>query len=191
MTNRLDDLKERLSRMAVTDPPSWVRIASHSIGGLTEIGYSNDSDLLLVISAQGRGLFNCENGERIARDRAEDWPELDQVRLTSNGIGPLADVQVNLAGLHGGGLPMMTQDGWSLESISLDWPDYEIFLTQGFNSLFHGDGHSYKIQTGVTVLRAIGFSTTGKSFVVATSHWLDIYARSAAQQSVEPNRPNQ
>ena len=175
-------LRTKLQQMAMSDPPPpWKLIASHAVGGLTEIGFAPDSDLLLAISSQGRGVYDCRTGERVARDRNEFWDDLDQTRLTSRGIGPLSDLKIRLAGLHGGGLPTSTSDGWSIDIIALDWPQHTLFITAPFNSLFHGDGNSYKIaQDGVTGYRAAGFSETGQSFVFATSSDLDIYARTGA-----------
>lgn len=175
-------LRRKLQQMPLVDPPlPWKLIATHAVGGLTEIGYAPDSDLLLAISSQGRGVYDCKTGERIARDREEFWDDLDQTRLSSKGIGPLANLTIRLAGLHGGGLPTSTFDGWNMDIIAVDWPQHSLFLTTPFNSLFHGDGNSYKIaQDGVTGYRAAGFSETGQSFVFATSSDLDIYARIGA-----------
>lgn len=175
-------LRLKLQQMPLVAPPSpWKLIATHAVGGLSEIGYAPNSDLLLAVSSQGRGVYDCTTGERVARDREEFWDELDQTRLTSRGIGPLAELTIRLAGLHGGGLPTSTSDGWNLDIIALDWPQHTLFITTPFNSLFHGDGNSHKIaQDGVTEYRASGFSETGRSFVFATSSDLDIYARLGA-----------
>ncbi len=172
-------LRERLQRMQLVAPPlPWKHVATHAAGGLTEIGYAPDSDLLLVISSNGRGVYDCRTGERVARDREEIWEDLDETRLVSRGIGPLSDLRIRLAGLHGGGLPTTTEDGWNLDIIALDWPQHSMFLTLPYKSLFQDDGHSYKItQDGVAEFRAAGFSETGRSFVFATGSDLEIYAR--------------
>ena len=172
-------LREKLLRMPLLAPPSpWKRVATHAVGGLTEIGFATDSDLLLVLSSNGRGVFDCNSGGRIARDYDENWDDLDETRLISTGIGPLSEMRIRLAGLHGGGLPTTTDDGWSLDILALDWPRHSMFLNAPYKSLFHDDGHSCKIaEDGVTGFRAVGFSDTGKSFVFATSSDLEIYAR--------------
>jgi len=65
-------LVERIRRMRRGLPPEpWRHVASHGIGGLTDIGYGEGSDLLLVVSHNGRGVFDCLSGERVARDRVE------------------------------------------------------------------------------------------------------------------------
>lgn len=125
MSDHIRELNRRLRALKLQAPSApWKRVVAHAIGGLTEVGYAEDSDWLLVISSQGRGLFNCLSGERTARDYAApvgavDW--YDEVRLVARGIGAIENQFVRLAGLHGGGLPRFTRDGWSLETVAPDW----------------------------------------------------------------------
>jgi hypothetical protein len=74
----------------ISDPPSpWRRTGSFAIGGLTDVGFGAHSDLLLVISHQGRGVFDCLSGVRVARNNDEgDWqdpvvPFLQSAALTA------------------------------------------------------------------------------------------------------------
>jgi hypothetical protein len=53
----------------------WKKIANHAVGGLFQIGYAEDSDLLLVLSHNGRGIFDCLTGERIARDTKDAFDQ--------------------------------------------------------------------------------------------------------------------
>ncbi|HBE68483.1 MAG TPA: hypothetical protein DDW52_10085 [Planctomycetaceae bacterium] len=174
-----DELRSKLRAMPIIDPPSpWRLVATHAVGGLTEIGYAPSTDLLLAVSSQGRGVFDCTTGERIARDSDDVWDDLNETLLTSRGIGPLSDTIVRLAGLHGGGLPMTTTDGWLLEVIPVDWPEYSMFITPPFEPGQHVHDNSIKIaQDGVTSFRAAGFSETGQTFVFATSSDLILYSR--------------
>jgi hypothetical protein len=97
------------------------------VGGLTEVGFGDDSDLLLIVSSQGRGVVDCRTGERVARDRADpDDSWYDERRLLAEGIGPLEGKTIRLAGLHGGGLLNCGQQGWSVEALALDWPDVSL-----------------------------------------------------------------
>ena len=96
-------------------PQPWRALQVFGVGGLFQVGYASNSDLLLVLSAQGRGVFDCLAGEKLARDYAEAHDFFDPVRLTSLGIGPLSETTVRMAGLFGGGLPLTTSDGWRLE----------------------------------------------------------------------------
>src|SRR5690349_1016102 len=93
-------------------PPPWRLVASRTVAALCDVGYAPDSDLLLVLSNSGRGVFDCLTGELLARDQSEIWDrvEFDFTKLTARGIGPLQDVRIRTAGQHGGGLPIYTTD---------------------------------------------------------------------------------
>ncbi len=173
-------LRDTLERSPLSDPPSpWKRLADYAVGGLTEIGYARNTDILLVVSSQGRGLFDCLTGARIDRDHEDDWAGLDQALLVSPGIGPFATTMFRLAGLHGGGLPMITRDGWGLECVQLPWPTRFVFITRPWKSdSFH---QWVKIATdGACEFRACGFSDTGRSFVIASSCELIVFGRAEA-----------
>ncbi len=121
-------------------PPSpWRRVAAHSVGGLTDVGFADSSDLLLVISSAGRGLFDCVTGDRIARDPSEDFV-FDAYNLSAEGIGPIAGNRVRTAGLYGGGLALTTKDHWSLDSFTLSWPHKSVFLTPPGHWIY---GHAF------------------------------------------------
>src|SRR5450631_1343055 len=111
--DHLEPIRLRVrSAPVVNPPPPWKRLAVHAVGGLTEVGFAEDSDCLLVVSSQGRGVIDCRTGERVARDRGEpDGSWYDERRLRAQGIGPLDGQVVRLAGLHGGGLLTCGRDG--------------------------------------------------------------------------------
>jgi hypothetical protein len=88
----------------------------YAVGGLFGVGYATASELLLVLSSQGRGVFDCATGERLARDYEESHKFFDPIRLTAVGFGPLDGQAIRIAGLFGGGLPLTTLDGWYLEA---------------------------------------------------------------------------
>ena len=182
MTEHAQKLNNRLREMPLEKPSSvWKQVTSFAVGGLTEVGFGDDTDLLLVVSSQGRGLFDCLTGERIARDYENpdsnvDW--YNPVRLLASGIGVLAGQEIRLAGLHGGGLPRFTFDGWSLELAAPNYPIENVFLSPPLKTIFvdsFAEGCA-KIAEDYEV-RACGFSSTGRSFIVAWSHTLNIYAR--------------
>lgn len=113
----LDRYVEQLKIIKRQDPPAPWKIFSYAVGGLSCVGYAPDSDLLLALSPTGRGVFDCLSGERVARqrvDEAGDWDILDRRRLTAPGIGPLDGKSIRVAGIWGGGLPVMSPDGWEL-----------------------------------------------------------------------------
>lgn len=161
-------------------PSPWRRGPVHAVGGLTEVGYVPESDLLLVVTSTGRGLFDCTRGVRVARDRTP--PEIggwyDEIGLLALGIGPVEQQFIRLAGLHGGGLHRMTRDGWSLEIVAPDWPRQSIIIQPpgSFVLVDRFAAGCVKIEEDFEI-RAFGFSDTGRSFVVALSHTLLVYSR--------------
>src|SRR4051812_26824792 len=83
------------------------------IGGLTDAGFSGDGSLLVVVGHQGRGVFDCRTGERVARDRADDWSYFDRDAGTVAGIGPLQGETVPVAGLMSGKTLPARGGSWS------------------------------------------------------------------------------
>jgi hypothetical protein len=165
----------------VGQPPSpWKLAGGSAVGGLSDVGFAPGSDLLLVVSSQGRGVFDCLTGERVARDRSvpegasPDWQ--DPFELWAVGIGPLAGQHIRTAGLSGGGLSVATRDGWSVERLALEWPDETLLLRRGWGFGYRPD-EIFKIAVHSEV-RAWGFSPTGRSLVYATSSDLAIWSRS-------------
>jgi len=166
----------------IQDPPTpWKCMGTWAVGGLLQIGYAEDSDLLLVLSSQGRGIFDCKTGEKLARDYDEDNDCFDPVRLLAQGFGPLEGKTIRMAGLFGGGLTRTTADWWSLDDIAPAWPTHSIRLTA--LSSVREDGSFSREEpvvvgdSGACELRAYGFSETGQSFIIAISCDLVIFAR--------------
>lgn len=163
----------------VAPPEPWKRSGAFAVGGLTDVGFAADSDILLVLSGQGRGLFNCLSGEKVARDY-DDGFSFDLMALETDGIGPLAGQIVRTAGLHGGGLAKQTSDGWSAEQLYIDWPDATLLLVEPGSWIY---GKAFDKPTNYTKVhvdsevRAWGFSPTGRSLVLATSSDLTLFCR--------------
>ena len=175
-----EQLRQRLRGLPLQAPPiPWKQCCVHAVGGLSEVGFGESSDFLLVVSSTGRGVFNCLTGEKVARDYEDvsrSW--YDPVRLTARGIGPLEARVIRLAGAAGGGLPLGTADGWSVEMLFPDWPDGMVVLNPpGMSVLIERFASSCVRLLNVDVPRAHGFSETGRSLVIAQSHSLHIYCR--------------
>jgi hypothetical protein len=168
-----------MARPAIHDAPKpWRRLPASAVGGLFQVGYAAGTDLLLVLSSQGRGVFDCISGEKVARDYAEAHDFFDPIRLTAVGFGPLSGQTGHMAGLFGGGLPLTTLDGWGLEVQARVWPTHTVFLSAP------GTREPVCIgEDGACEMRACGFSETGRSFVIATSCDLTIFARPADRDS--------
>ena len=163
-------------------PPPWRLLQAWAVGGLFQVGFAEDSDLLLVLSSQGRGLFDCTTGHRLARDANQAHDFFDPVKLSASGFGSLAGKTVRMAGLFGGGLPLTTQDGWFLEAQALHDRTATVFLTPPSSPLPAEAKHPRSIAVGdegSCELRAYGFSETGQSFIIATSCMLTLFSRSA------------
>jgi len=174
--DHLEPLRKRIRAAPVTGPPPpWVRLANHAVGGLTEVGFAEDTDLLLVVSSQGRGVIDCLTGQRVARNRAEpDDSWYDERRLRATGIGPLEGRSIRLAGLHGGGLPNGGRDGWSVVAIPLEWPDEHLLLVEPWRWIYDASTRFTKLAVEREV-RAFGFSDTGNSLVIAISSDVQVY----------------
>jgi hypothetical protein len=163
----------------ITMPPSpWSLKGSIAVGGLTEIGFADEGELLLVISSQGRSIIDCTTGEKVARDRSVDNTDAwygTQV-LIGLGFGPLEGKLIRLAGINGGGLAVCTKDGWSVERLPIDWPDECLLLLEPYSSIYQGDARFLKLAIEREV-RAFGFSFSGRSLVIATSSDVAIFSR--------------
>jgi len=172
------DIKQVESLPVVLPPSPWKLIGDFAIGGLLAIGYASQKDYLLVVSSQGRGLFDAVHGEKLSRnpDTANNW--LNEIKLTALGIAPIVDEPIRIAGIFGGGLPFTTHDGWNIEIIASPWTQTNIFLCKPYTSLFQNIENGFKIATNdVCEFRAVGFSETGNSFAVATSCSLKFFSR--------------
>ena len=153
-------------------------MATLPIGGLTEVGFANSSDILLVLSDDGRGVVDGRTGQLLAR---HDDDAFDAGNLTAKGIGPLAGAKVRVGGLRGGGLSTNTADGWGVQRRPLAWPDDELILSPpGQTMLWTPRDQPMKLTKlagFVTEVRAFRFSPTGQTFVIATASDLAIFAR--------------
>ena len=131
-----------------------------------------------MVSSQGRGLFNCLTGERLARDQQPVGTWYDEKQLLARGIGILDKQTIRLAGLYGGGLPTTTEDCWSLNLIAPTWPDYRVILSPPFKTIYDDLDVCVQVFQDYEI-RAYGFSNTGKSFVIATSSDITMFKRDA------------
>ncbi|MCE9729709.1 hypothetical protein [Pectobacterium sp. IFB5596] len=159
-------------------PTAWHPRVEIAVGGLTEIGFSHrQNHLLLVISSSGRGVFNCITGEKVARDVEEYGSWYDPINLTCKGIGPLADEDISIAGLCGGGLPMCNQYGETLVRAAPEWPlEVLIWCPPSKDALCIGH------QEGCLKLlsdhfRCTGFSWNGEFIISATSSDITVWHR--------------
>ncbi|MCU0443883.1 MAG: hypothetical protein MUE85_03125 [Microscillaceae bacterium] len=141
----------------------WQKIANFGVGGLREIGFYQNTNLLLVLSSNGRGLFDCLSGEKIARDYEDYYSEKwDYETGLVEGIGILAGKQVVCGGFeYPDILDKKTTGG-----------DQVLIKELGNNThILIQNNHSttYLLTNPYDTERAFGFSRTGETFVFATS----------------------
>jgi hypothetical protein len=83
-----------------------------------------------------------------------------------------------MSGISGGGLPVASSDGWSVETVALNWPDQHLLLVEPGSWLYGAlcnwpwVFHTLAVERE---LRAFGFSWSGKSLVIATSSDVIVY----------------
>ena len=185
LTDYQHGLRTRFLRARVVPVPRPWRPAETpctAVGGLQGVGFAVDPasgrDLLLVDSLDGHGLFDTVSGQRLARERDPDLACPDQ-DLSCPGLGPIAGVPVRIAGLHGGGLHTTTRDGWLIDTVSPDWPHERVLLSHLSDPYTGEEGVTWWhiFHANVSVLRAVGFSPSGTTLVVATSSDVTIWTR--------------
>lgn len=191
MREHQQQLRDRfLAAQVMPAPEPWLALPTpHKyipVGGLLGVGFAADptsgADILMVVSHDGRGLFDPATGAKIARDREPD-PDLcipTGPDLSCPGFGPLADTRVRIAGLFGGGLHTSTDDGWSVDVVVPGWPDERVLLSIN-GDIYRGTvgTHWWHIfDSNYSELRAAGFSASGRTLVVATSSDITLWHRS-------------
>lgn len=149
----------------------WKRISVHAVGGLIQVGFAEQSDLLLVLSHDGRGIFNCLTGEKIARNRNDSQEFFDKETSVAKGFDLLESKEIKTAGLYGGTLSEKTQDGWKLSTLESKG------ICRIYLNFKDSDNVKFIADDEVAEIRAIGFSETEQTFVVATNADLTIFSR--------------
>ncbi|AJZ89876.1 hypothetical protein VW41_12960 [Klebsiella michiganensis] len=159
-------------------PPELFTSHSIAIGGLSEIGFSRQyPHLLLVISSSGRGVIDCRNGEKIARDTEAYGEWYDPILLTCKGIGPLIDETVTISGQCGGGLPLCNHRGETLTRVAPGWPEETLFWNAVGRDVLYDKfrQNCYKLTTDY--FHSAGYSWNGEFIVSATSSDLTIWQK--------------
>lgn len=179
MYEHLKPLKEKLLSLRIGQVPDpWKLVAAIAVGGLRSVGFDRESENLSVVSSQGRGVVDCLTGKKVARDCEEFYEH--ETSLEAQGIGILSDREIRMSGLFGGGLPIITEDGWQIECVTLKWPEQMLILLPSKSGLYGSvTGHS-DTMTKIfedSCIRAYGFSYSGKSFVIATTIDVTVFAR--------------
>ena len=152
----------------------WSKPIIFSVGVLTEIGFHDDWNYLLVVSYQGRSVIDCDNMTKVARDNTQlNTDDFNESKRTIKGIGPIKNKNIHCVGLWGGNIAQSTQDGWQ---VTVKKDDVVIFTSP--------NGDVSQLTKPLTELRAVGFSHNGKLMIYATSSEIVCYVRSDEQKKV-------
>jgi hypothetical protein len=175
----LEALRQKIRNAPVVKNISgWSLITSISVGGLRSVGFDRHTDVLLVVSSQGRGIIDCRSGEKLARDDEEFFE--GEEHLEAEGIGLLQGKIIQMTGLFGGGLPLTTEDSWSIEVVCLNWPTQDVLILPPGSNLYgsiHNHSDRFEKVFSDACIRAVGFSHSGRYFVIATTSDVTIYGR--------------
>ncbi|NIG53372.1 hypothetical protein [Chitinophaga sp. Cy-1792] len=159
----------------------WTYKKTYAIGGLENVGFAENTDNLIVLSGQGKGIFNCISAEKTDRINDDWWEEFDESTGTVHGFGILEGSLIQTGGLYGDhSLPHVTADGWQLitRENEPDDPPFEHYrVTKIFLVSPDGKEIFFITKDGPCELMAYGFSPTGNSLIVALSCDLVIWSR--------------
>jgi hypothetical protein len=161
--------------LPIAQAREWHCVLLHAVGGLTEVGFSQDESFLLVVSHAGRGLFNLSTGKRVERD--DEPPALDSTWIKREqrlvqGIGLAKDKWFPVAGLWGGDLPKLTQTNWAVEVVAKGRDELAI--------LRKSNSHErWLVEKSITEIKAFGFSNSGRYLVLGTSSDVAVFVNEA------------
>lgn len=163
----------------------WQHVNLWAIAGLTALGFDRASETMLVTSNDGQSVIAGTTGELIYRNHDADG--LDTSALKGTRLDHPAQEQLDMAGLYGGALRTVTDDGWSIERITT--PEGVQCLLQLPKASIHfadpkWDGHGkdatfYLMAKTADEIRAFGFLWTGRTLALATSDTLTLWSRPA------------
>jgi len=154
----------------------WEYKNTFSIGGLQEVGFADGKDYLIVLSSQGEAIFDCIDGEKIARvhNDFDWWNRYDANIKKITGFNILESEKINISGLtNGDSLSKSTSDFWTLDLEV----DFNISRVEKIFLSWRGLKKNFIGEDGPCELRAYGFSPTEKSLIFASSCELIIFSR--------------
>lgn len=160
----------------------WNKIGHHAVGGLREVGFVENTDYLLVLGSNGRTIFNCITNEKTARDRQDYYSEnWDYNTGIIEGVGLFEGKKIICGGFEFPDPTLKeTNDSWSIKIKKELRPNYKNELQRAEVMFLFNSKTSREIEVEVfhySITRAYGFSNTGRSFIIAHSHGVDIWTR--------------
>lgn len=160
----------------------WSKIGHQAVGGLLEVGFVENTDYLIVLGSSGRTIFNCITNEKTARDRqdyyVENWdPETGVVE----GFDLFEGKSIICGGFeYPDQILKETSDYWSIKITEELRPNYKKEIKSAEVMTLFNSKNNKEIEVEVfhySITRAYGFSKTGRSFIIAHSHGVDIWTR--------------
>lgn len=134
-----------------------------------------------VTSARGQSVISGTTGTVLYRNRDEDG--LDIAALKGTRLDNPADERIDMAGLFGGGLRRVTDDGWSVEMTHrvyvLHPKGASIHFMKDAEADFDKHTTFYVLDRSLEDIRDCGFSWSGRTLVCASSNTLSIWSRPA------------
>lgn len=158
-------------------PVGWTYKGGFSIGGFEYFGFDESTDLLLVVSSNGRGIIDLAKAEKIARDYTDNF-DLDETLLICEGFDVLRDKTIKLAGKYGGSiLPTRSKSGDSLRRVSPLFPCEDIIYQPAFENCFVEGYNENCVRIYRGFLYCYGFSYSGNYFVIADDGGISFWER--------------
>lgn len=159
----------------IEDAADWLRVCTHAIGGLTEVGLAGSDRYLLVVSHAGRGVIDLASGRRVARDEAtpaSESPWLNRAERQVQGIGPIAAQWIPMIGLWGGQLAS-SAPGWRVRLAPAGHRALAIVVNERTGAELLAD----RVTTEV---RAFGFSDVAHFLVLASASEVSVWTHLAS-----------
>jgi len=165
-----ESLRDAYRRKEQAEAPApWRRVQVY-VNGITAVGFGAGTELLLVLTHSGLGVIDVVTGATVARKGEEDISVDDPYPTYATGIGPLAGQRIPLAGLWGGGLKTTALDGWVVHRASPNWPaDCAVLCPPDSPELEDVAVATMLVKDLDPAIRALGFSDSGRSLVVANT----------------------
>lgn len=160
----------------------WTERNSWAVGGLLEIGYQPETDIIFVLSSQGRGIFDVITDQKIDRDYSDYYIEKwDHTTGIVEGFGAFEKEKIICGGFeYPNPLKQTTEDGWKIILEKEERPDYHHKLK--IAEVLYLENPLLSKKTEITFShygfdRAYGFSDTGRSFVHSCSSDITFWSR--------------
>ena len=126
---------ETIYNTPINDKPlGWKLVSTFAVGGLYAVGFEQNTENLLVVSANGQSLIDKNTGHRLYRNREQNGynhKTLEAIRLDKP-----KQPAIRMSGMDGGGLRTATDDGWMLQIVYKNWPRCRLVLQEPNTSLW-------------------------------------------------------